>query len=94
MNASTFATLVVGSTLADPYKVISAALGSLSGPLHGGANEEVVKMLIEIGEPKNAKAYIAKKIKNKEKIMGFGHRVYKTYDPRAVELEKLLKKGS
>ncbi len=92
MNASTFATLVVGSTLADPYKVISAALGSLSGPLHGGANEEVVKMLIEIGEPKNAKAYVAKKLKNKEKIMGFGHRVYKTYDPRALELEKLLKR--
>ncbi len=92
MNASTFATLVVGSTLTDPYKVISAALGSLSGPLHGGANEEVVKMLIEIGEPKNAKAYVAKKLKNKEKIMGFGHRVYKTYDPRAVELEKLLKR--
>lgn len=92
MNASTFATMVVGSTLADPYKVISAALGSLSGPLHGGANEEVIKMLIEIGEPKNAKAYVEQKMANKEKIMGFGHRVYKTYDPRAVELEKLLKR--
>ncbi len=93
MNASTFATMVVGSTLADPYKVISAALGSLSGPLHGGANEEVVKTLIQIGEPKNAKAYITQKLENNEKIMGFGHRVYKTYDPRAVELEKLLKRA-
>ncbi|HRF57068.1 MAG TPA: citrate synthase [Campylobacterales bacterium] len=92
MNASTFATMVVGSTLADPYKVISAALGSLSGPLHGGANEEVVKALIQIGEPKNAKAYITQKLENNEKIMGFGHRVYKTYDPRAAELEKLLKR--
>lgn len=90
MNASTFATLVVGSTMADPYKTISAAMGSLSGPLHGGANEAVVDMLAEIGSPEKAKDYVATKIANKEKIMGFGHRVYRTYDPRAKKLQELL----
>lgn len=90
MNASTFATLVVASTLADPYTVFSSALGSLSGPLHGGANEQVIKMLHEIGSPEKAHAYLDAKMEQKEKIPGFGHRVYKTYDPRAIELEKLL----
>jgi citrate synthase len=92
MNASTFATLVVASTLADPYKAISSAIGSLSGALHGGANEEVVKMLIEIGEPERAKDYVLGKIERKERVMGFGHRVYKTYDPRAKKLEDLLRR--
>jgi citrate synthase len=91
MNASTFAALVVASTLADPYTVMSSALGALSGPLHGGANEKVFHMLMEIGEPEKAREYIENKLKNKERIMGFGHRVYKTYDPRAKILEKLLK---
>lgn len=91
MNASTFAALVVASTLADPYTVMSSALGALSGPLHGGANEKVFYMLMEIGEPEKAREYIENKLKNKERIMGFGHRVYKTYDPRAKILEKLLK---
>ncbi len=91
MNASTFAALVVASTLADPYTVMSSALGALSGPLHGGANEKVFHMLMEIGEPENAREYIENKLKNKERIMGFGHRVYKTYDPRAKILERLLK---
>ncbi len=90
MNASTFAALVVASTLADPYTVMSSALGALSGPLHGGANEEVIKMLMEIGEPEKVRDYIENKLKNKERIMGFGHRVYKTYDPRAKILEQLL----
>ncbi|MEY4503825.1 MAG: 2-methylcitrate synthase/citrate synthase, partial [Pseudomonadota bacterium] len=90
MNASTFATLVVGSTLADPYKVMSAAMGSLSGPLHGGANEEVIDMLKIVGRPENAKAYVEEKMATGQRIMGFGHRVYKTYDPRAKKLEELL----
>jgi citrate synthase len=92
MNASTFATMVVASTLADPYKAISSAIGSLSGALHGGANEEVVKMLQEIGEPERAKEYVTSRIERKERIMGFGHRVYKTYDPRAKKLEELLRR--
>jgi len=92
MNASTFATMVVASTLADPYKAISSAIGSLSGALHGGANEEVVKMLAEIGEPERAKEYVLGKIERKERLMGFGHRIYKTYDPRAKKLEDLLRR--
>jgi citrate synthase len=90
MNASTFATLVVASTLADPYTVISSAMGSLSGPLHGGANEEVVKMLKEFKNISEIRPYIEQKIEKKEKIPGFGHRVYKTFDPRAIWLEKQL----
>lgn len=92
MNASTFATMVVASTLADPYKAISSAIGSLSGALHGGANEEVIKMLKEIGDPTRAKAYVEARLESKERLMGFGHRVYKTYDPRALKLEQLLKR--
>jgi len=92
MNASTFATMVVASTLADPYKAISSAIGSLSGALHGGANEEVIKMLLEIGEPERAKEYVTSRLDKKERLMGFGHRVYKTYDPRALKLEILLKR--
>lgn len=87
MNASTFSARVVGSTLADPYTVISSAIGTLSGPLHGGANEEVVHMLKEIGTKENARPYIEKMIEKHEKIMGVGHRVYKTKDPRATFLQ-------
>ncbi|MCK4739706.1 MAG: citrate synthase [Deltaproteobacteria bacterium] len=98
MNASTFSARVVGSTLADPYTVISSAIGTLSGPLHGGANEHVIKLLREIGVKENARGFIEKKIEEKEKIMGVGHRVYKTKDPRAVILQKyahkLFEKGS
>ncbi|MBI3753504.1 MAG: citrate synthase [Deltaproteobacteria bacterium] len=87
MNASTFSARVVGSTLADPYTVVSSAIGTLSGPLHGGANEEVVRMLREIGAKENARPYIEKMIERHEKIMGVGHRVYKTKDPRAIFLQ-------
>lgn len=87
MNASTFSARVVGSTLADPYTVISSAIGTLSGPLHGGANEEVVHMLKEIGAKENARPYIERMIEKHEKIMGVGHRVYKTKDPRATFLQ-------
>ncbi|MEK7313122.1 MAG: citrate synthase [Deltaproteobacteria bacterium] len=88
MNASTFSARVVGSTLADPYTVVSSAIGTLSGPLHGGANEEVIKMLIEIGPRENARAYIEGKLEKKEKIPGVGHRIYKTKDPRAAILQR------
>ncbi len=89
LNASTFSAMVTGSTLADPYTVISSAIGTLSGPLHGGANEEVLEMLDEIGSVENAEAYLNGKLKNKEKIAGLGHRVYKAKDPRATLLQKL-----
>ena len=90
INASTFAVLVNGSTLASPNTVIASAIGTLSGPLHGGANQRVLEMLDEIGSPKNALAYVDKKLKNKEVIWGMGHREYKTKDPRAIILQKLV----
>lgn len=89
MNASTFSAMVTGSTLADPYTVISSAIGTLSGPLHGGANEEVLEMLDEIASVENVEPYLSDKIANKHKITGLGHRVYKTKDPRATLLQKL-----
>lgn len=92
INASTFAALVAGSTLASPYGVISSAIGTLSGPLHGGANEKVVAMLHEIGAPENAKAWLDKKLAKKEKIWGMGHREYKVKDPRAKILQGLVER--
>jgi citrate synthase len=90
INASTFSVLVTASTLASPYSVIAAAIGTLSGPLHGGANQRVLEMLEEIGSPDKVEAYIDKKLANKEIIWGMGHREYKTKDPRAKFLEKLV----
>jgi citrate synthase len=90
INASTFAALVAGSTLASPTGVVSAAIGTLSGPLHGGANEKVVHMLDEIESVKDVKPWLDKKLANKEKIWGMGHREYKTKDPRATILQKLV----
>lgn len=92
INASTFAVLVAGSTLANPYSVIASGIATLSGPLHGGANQAVVKMLQEIGSPEKAEAYIDAQLKAKKKIWGFGHREYKVKDPRAVILEHLMEK--
>ncbi|GKT11921.1 MAG: citrate synthase [Thiomicrorhabdus sp.] len=89
INASTFTTMVTGSTLANPCAVISAAIGSLSGPLHGGANQKVIEMLDEIGSPENARAYIEERLATKKVIWGMGHREYKTKDPRATILQKL-----
>lgn len=89
MNASTFSGRVTGSTLANPYTVVSSAIGTLTGPLHGGANEEVLDMLEEIGSQANVKAWLDDAIKHKKKIMGFGHRVYKVKDPRATVLQEL-----
>lgn len=90
INASTFAALVAGSTLASPYMVIAAAVGTLAGPLHGGANQKVVEMLNEIGSPANAKPWLDKQLANKAKIWGMGHREYKVKDPRATILQKLM----
>ena len=92
INASTFAALVAGSTLASPYGVIAAAIGTLSGPLHGGANEKVIEMLEGIGEPRKAKDWLDKRLKNKEKVWGLGHREYKVKDPRATILQGLFEK--
>jgi citrate synthase len=92
INASTFSTLVTGSTLASPYSVIAAAIGTLSGPLHGGANQRVLEMLNEIGSPDKAEAYVEEKLANKEVIWGMGHREYKTKDPRATILQGLVSK--
>lgn len=92
MNASTFSGRVTGSTLANPYTVISSAIGTLTGPLHGGANEEVLDMLEEIGGVQNVKAWAENAVTNKKKIMGFGHRVYKVKDPRATVLQELAER--
>ena len=89
MNASTFAGLVTASTLADPYTVVASSIGALKGPLHGGANEEVVHMLREIGSPERASAYVEDTLRAQRKLMGFGHRVYKVKDPRATVLQGL-----
>ncbi|PPS46051.1 citrate synthase [Chroococcidiopsis sp. TS-821] len=89
MNASTFSARVTASTLTDPYAVVASAVGTLGGPLHGGANEEVIGMLEEIGSVENVRPYLEDRLQRKAKIMGFGHRVYKVKDPRATILQKL-----
>ena|SRR5690625_3104725 len=91
LNASTFAGRVCVATLSDLYSGITTAIGTLKGPLHGGANEQVMKMLMEIGEEENAIPYIKEKLANKELIMGMGHRVYQKGDPRAKHLQKMSK---
>ena len=88
MNASTFASMVTISTLSDMYSAVTSAISSLKGPLHGGANERALELLEKIGTPDNADERIEKMIQKKEKIMGFGHRVYKVYDPRARILKE------
>jgi citrate synthase len=89
MNASTFSARVTASTLTDPYAVVASAVGTLGGPLHGGANEEVIEMLEEISCVDNVRSYIEDRLHKKAKIMGFGHRVYKVKDPRATILQRL-----
>ncbi|SKB14566.1 Citrate synthase [Planktothrix sp. PCC 11201] len=89
INASTFSAMVTASTLTDPYAVVASAVGTLAGPLHGGANEEVLTMLEEIGSVENVGPYVDHLIATKSKIMGFGHRVYKVKDPRATILQEL-----
>ncbi|MFB5677854.1 citrate synthase [Paenibacillus terreus] len=89
LNASTFAARVTVATLSDIYSGITSAVGALKGPLHGGANEAVAKMLDEIGSLDNVEPFIQQKLANRDKIMGFGHRVYKNGDPRAKHLQKM-----
>jgi citrate synthase len=94
LNASTFAARVAAATLTDIHSTIVAAIGTLKGPLHGGANAEVMKMLLEIGATAGldrAEAVIRGKLARKEKVPGFGHRVYRTEDPRAMHLRRLSK---
>ena len=89
LNASTFSARVTASTLTDPYAVVASAVGTLAGPLHGGANEDVIAMLEEIRTSENAGSYLQNSIEKKIKVMGFGHREYKVKDPRAIILQKL-----
>ena len=91
LNASTFAGRVTIATLSDMYSAMTTAVGTLKGPLHGGANEEVMIMLDEIGSMDNVEPFIKGKLERKELIMGFGHRVYKAYDPRATYLKTFAK---
>ena len=83
LNASAFTVRVVASTLADIYSACTAGLAALKGPLHGGANEAAMQMLLKIGKAENARSYVQESLAKREKIMGFGHRVYKTVDPRS-----------
>ncbi|MFO7798442.1 citrate/2-methylcitrate synthase [Rhodohalobacter sp.] len=97
MNASTFTSRTICATESDMFSAVTGAIGALKGPLHGGANTAVMNTLLELekdGEKADAVAFTKKKLENKEKMMGFGHRVYKTFDPRAVHLRKMSKKLS
>ncbi|HEX7089056.1 MAG TPA: citrate synthase [Longimicrobiales bacterium] len=89
MNASTFAARVTVATLSDMHSGLTSAIGTLKGPLHGGANERVMKMLLEIGEPERAEEWVRAALARGERIMGFGHRVYRALDPRAPILREL-----
>ncbi|MBV8163926.1 MAG: citrate synthase [Candidatus Eremiobacteraeota bacterium] len=93
MNASTFASMVTAATLADMYGAITSAVATLKGPLHGGANEGVIANLMEIGTPDAIEGWVAAKLAKHEKIMGFGHAVYKTNDPRALDLKRIAKEA-
>ncbi len=91
LNASTFTARVVAATLADMYSAVTAAIAALSGPLHGGANTNVMKMLLEIGSADRAEEFVKNALAQKRKIMGIGHAVYKTEDPRATHLRRFSK---
>ena len=93
-NASTFAARVIASTESDLYSAIAGALGALKGPLHGGANESVLRMLLKIGEVDQVDGYVNDLLSRRERVPGFGHRVYKTMDPRAAHLKLLSKQLS
>ncbi len=93
-NASTFAARVIAATLSDLYSVVTGAIGALKGPLHGGANTEVLKTLAEVGDVKNVPQWIADKRAKKEVFMGFGHAVYQVEDPRAKHLKELSRRLS
>ena len=91
LNASTFTARVVASTLSDLHSAVIAAIGALKGPLHGGANERVMEMLLEIGDPEKVEPWIKQALSEKKRIMGFGHRVYKKQDPRNPIIKGLVK---
>lgn len=91
MNASTFAARVTAATLCDMHGAVTAALAALKGPLHGGANQDVMELLLECGSAEKTEETVKRKLANKEKVPGFGHRVYKTFDPRATFLRKMSK---
>lgn len=91
MNASTFAARVTAATLADMHAAVTAALAALKGPLHGGANQDVMELLIACGQPEQAEKKVEEMLSGGQKIPGFGHRVYKTFDPRATFLRKMSK---
>ena len=94
LNASTFSARVTAGTLSDIYSAITSAIGTLKGPLHGGANEQVMRMVDDIGSLENVQNWLDRAFQEKRKIMGFGHRVYKTDDPRAVVLRRLSREMS
>jgi len=89
MNASTFSCTVAASTLADMYSIITSGIAALRGPLHGGANEAALRTVQEVGDPSNAERYVTQALAERKRIMGFGHRVYKTWDPRYRILKAL-----
>lgn len=89
LNASTFAARVTAATLSDIYSAVTSAIGALKGPLHGGANEDVIRLLLSTSSPDDAVRVVKGNLENKIKVAGFGHRVYKTLDPRAIHLKKL-----
>ncbi|HWF45781.1 MAG TPA: citrate synthase [Bryobacteraceae bacterium] len=91
LNASTFAARVTAATLSDIYSAATSAIGALKGPLHGGANEDVIRMLLSVKTPDEAEAKVKRDLDNKIKISGFGHRVYRVVDPRAIHLKQLSK---
>ena len=92
LNASTFTGRVIGSTLSDLYSALTGSIGALKGPLHGGANREVMRMLLDIdSSEKDAVSYVEERLEKGERVMGFGHRVYKTMDPRAAILRDMVK---
>jgi citrate synthase len=94
LNASTFTTRVVASTLADMYSAITAGVSALKGPLHGGANEKAMEMLLDIASMERVTEYVDRALEEKRKIMGFGHRVYRTEDPRATHLRRMAEELS
>jgi len=91
LNASTFAARVTASALSDMYSAIASAIGTLKGPLHGGASERAMEMLLEIGNADNVEGYITEMLAAGKRIMGFGHRVYQVIDPRAVNLRDMIR---
>lgn len=92
LNASTFTCRVIASTLSDPYSAITGGIGALKGSLHGGANQAAMEMLLEIGDEENVASYLDRKLAAGEKVMGFGHRVYRTEDPRATHLREMSRR--